>query len=255
MLTYNHKIYLLLSLTSIGIITVLCIHPIPQNIQYHTFADSRTLLSIPNFFNVVSNGLFLLFGLCGMLYLIYQRCIKNKNDLFLHQLFFFTGIGLTGIGSGYYHLHPHLETLVWDRLPMTLSFMSFFSIILAEYIDATIGKRLLFPLLILGLTSVMYWYQSEKQGMGDLRFYVLIQFLPLLLIPLILLLFKSKDQTSYYYYLILILYALAKITESCDEQLFNLTHLVSGHSLKHLLASFVPFIYWWKLYTQQNRSI
>ena len=35
---------------------------------------------------------------------------------------FFLGLFLTGFGSGYYHWEPTNDTLVLDRLPMTILF-------------------------------------------------------------------------------------------------------------------------------------
>src|SRR5690349_14162088 len=39
--------------------------PIPQDPSYHSFADQRTILGIRNFWNLVSNGAFLLAGALG----------------------------------------------------------------------------------------------------------------------------------------------------------------------------------------------
>ena len=39
--------------------------PVPQDPAYYLFADSRTLLSVPNFWNVVSNLPFMFIGIWG----------------------------------------------------------------------------------------------------------------------------------------------------------------------------------------------
>ena len=39
--------------------------PIPQDQSYHRFADQRTLLGVPNFWNVVSNLPFIAVGAGG----------------------------------------------------------------------------------------------------------------------------------------------------------------------------------------------
>lgn len=41
--------------------------PLPQSQSYHDFADRRTILDIPDFWDVVSNSLFLVVGLMGVL--------------------------------------------------------------------------------------------------------------------------------------------------------------------------------------------
>jgi hypothetical protein len=48
-----------------------------------------------------------------------------------------------GHGFSYYHLWPGNETLVWDRLPMTLVAMMVFTIIIGEFASLKIGRLLL----------------------------------------------------------------------------------------------------------------
>lgn len=66
-------------------------------------------------------------------------------------LFFFMGVFFTGFGSAWYHLDPGNKTLIWDRLPMPIAFISFFSVIIGEHIDIKWGKILLWPFLLTGL--------------------------------------------------------------------------------------------------------
>jgi hypothetical protein len=163
---------------------------IPQDPRYHHFSDIQPLLSIPNLLNVISNLPFLFIGLLGLYKLIVknQLCIDAQNRYAYVALF--SGIALVALGSGYYHLWPDNQTLVWDRLPMTVAFMGLISIMISEFISVNAGKILLLPLLILGLSSVGYWHLTEMDGAGDLRFYVMVQFFPMLAIPIILLTFK-----------------------------------------------------------------
>ena len=84
--------------------------PITQDQSYHAFADTRTLLGIPNFWNVVSNLPFLAVGAAGLAF-----CRKDAAATAL-----FVGVLLTGVGSSYYHVAPSDGTLFRDRLPMTI---------------------------------------------------------------------------------------------------------------------------------------
>jgi len=252
MLSYKIKIRLLLAITLIGIISVFFIQPIGQNTNYHVFADTHTVRSIPNCNNVLSNFPLIVFGMLGIIFIAAKERKTSQHSIHINNLVFFIGIFLTGIGSSYYHLHPTTATLVWDRLPMTITFMAFFSIIISEYIDWKIGKRLLFHLLFIGIISVLYWYKTELNGLGDLRFYILVQYLPLLLIPCILLLFKSETRPSRHYWIIMAVYLSAKVFELLDYQLFALTHVISGHSLKHLVVSLAPILYWLRLSNKKN---
>jgi hypothetical protein len=232
--------YALLSIIACaGIILTLFTHPIPQSPEYHRFADDRNLCGIPNFWNVMSNLPFVIIGIVGIAFLLRRR---KETTFDAGGLTFFSGILLTGFGSVWYHLHPDNHTLIWDRLPMTIAFMAFFSVIIRECMHAEAGKKLLWPLLFLGVLSVYYWQMTESRGQGDLRFYFLVQFLPMLLIPLILLLFKSHGLPKRYFWLVLFAYVIAKVFEIKDVEIFHTTG-ISGHTVKHLMAAVAPLIF------------
>lgn len=157
---------------------------------------------------------------------------------------FFTAAILIAVGSGYYHLNPSNTTLVFDRLPMSIAFMAFFSIIIAEYLSLNLGRLLFLPLLATGMIAVIYWFKTEQLGAGDIRPYLLIQFMPMILIPLILLLFKNGRQSSFYIWATLGAYVLSKLAEYMDADIYTATGFISGHSIKHLLAAAgILFIY------------
>jgi len=216
-------------LTSLGIIAItsmFLLAPIEQNPDYHNFSDINSFLNTPNFWNVVSNLPFLLIGLIGIQKL--KLFTKNKSQ----YLLFFLGVSLVAIGSAYYHWNPNNYTLVWDRLPMTIAFMSLFSIVISEFINLKKGQLLLIPLIILGLLSVLVWVVFN-----DLRFYLLVQFVPLLAIPIILVFFKSSYSLTGGYWILLLAYILAKVLEHHDSEINELLSVISGHSLKHLMAA------------------
>jgi len=211
--------------------------PIAQSAEYHNFADKRAFLSISNFFNVLSNLPFIIVGLMGIYSLLLSNKITILDELKVAYLFLFLGLLLIGVGSSYYHLSPNNQTLVWDRLPMTLAFMALIAVIIGEYISLNMGKRLLYPLLMLGCASVLYWYFTEINDVGDLRFYLLVQFLPLIAIPLILLFMKPTFSHGNRYGWLLLCYVLAKFLEHFDGMIFDVSSVVSGHTLKHLVAA------------------
>jgi len=237
----DHKIKtgILLLITIAGIVTAFFIQPISQDTCYHQFADRRSLFSIPNCSNVVSNIPFLIIGFIGMFFSFKQIVLSLRLNIFI----FFLGIFCTGIGSAYYHFNPTNDTLVWDRLPMTISFMAFFSIIIGEFISVKAAKRLLLPLLLLGMLSILYWKLTMAQGQDDLRFYALVQFLPMILIPVVLLMFKTNNIQKKYFWIILLTYSVAKLFEAGDHLIFSTGEFVSGHSIKHLVAAIGPLIF------------
>ena len=126
---------------------------------------------------------------------------------------------------------------------MAVVFMAFSDIIIGEHISPRLGRLFLFPLLALGVASVAYWHFTEEGGHGDLRLYVIVQYLPVLLIPLVLLFFPSRLSYVQLIWAVLVAYALAKLLELSDQLVFSLSHIVSGHTLKHLVAALGTYIF------------
>ena len=233
----KYKTVILTSIALIAIITTLIVKPIPQDPGYHEFADKRTILEIVNAFNFLSNFPFLIIGLFGIGF-IGLSLKQNLGDyVLIHYLVFFSGIFLVGIGSSYYHLAPSNDTLVWDRLPMSICFMAFFCLVVSEFIHNRAGSILLVPLLIIGIGSVFYWDWTEKQGIGDLRFYALVQFLPMILVPLILFMYKCPRNHLRNIMALIIFLVISKIFEFFDVEVYEIGRVISGHTLKHLFAA------------------
>jgi len=182
---------------------------IAQDQGYHSFADSRSIFGIPNFWNVVSHLAFAVVGIAGLQ--------ESKSAV---GRVLFGGVLLTFFGSAYYYLAPGDERLVWDRLPMTLVFMAFLCWLLDD-------ERLLWLLVAVGIASIVWWCIT-----GDLRLYGVVQFVPLLvLIPA---LFTAPHREALW--AAAVFYVLAKLAEHFDSQIFALLPL-SGHTLKHFLAA------------------
>jgi hypothetical protein len=227
-------IFLAIGLTVLGI--VLFLPPIHQDRSYHSFADQREFWGIANFWNVVSNLPFLAVGIFGIGFVLKAR--DNPSFLVLAErwpfLLLFTGVGLTAFGSGYYHWNPDNDRLVWDRLPMAIAFMAFFATTIAERILVEAGLWLLGPLVLLGIGSVVNW-----RHMDDLRLYAVVQFYPLVIIPVMLCLCPPRYTGTGYIWGTLGLYVAAKILElhAVDHGIFALGQVISGHTLKHLAAA------------------
>ncbi len=225
---------------------------VPQDPAYHEFIDTRAFLGVSNFWNVVSNLPFLIVGAAGLVFVhrhAGQVCVSTA-EMAYHV--FFIGILLTAFGSSWYHLAPSNETLLWDRLPMTIGFAGLVTIIVAEFVSARVARMLLLPLLIVGFVSVEYWAWTEARGVGDLRPYAVVQFLPMLLIPVILLTHKPVIGEARYFWWMLAFYFLAKLLEFFDARVFDLGFLISGHSLKHIAAATTPAVFLYAL-TRRRR--
>lgn len=241
----NLRAYLLLLSAVLIVVYMLVYVPaIPQDNSYHNFSDQRTLLGIPNAINVLSNFPYLVFGLMGVFQLWKQVKLGLISLVKPEYLLFFVGVILVAIGSTYYHLEPTNERLLWDRLAMSITFMALFTIILAEYIHEQAIRWLLIPLLIVGVFSVVYWSYTESFQQGDLRGYILVQFIPMIFIPFILWLYRPRFIPSKYFWFMMGCYWLAKLFELLDQQIFDEFAYVSGHSLKHLISSLGVYVFY-----------
>jgi hypothetical protein len=223
----RHLILIFIALSSL--VALFFIHPIRQDLAYHSFADQREWLGIPHFWNVISNLPFLIIGLYG----IVTTNKPNAGTMRSAWLVFFIGVSLVSFGSAYYHWNPNNQTLVWDRLPMTVGFMGLFAALIGEYINPRVGVALLVPLLVLGFISVLVWHATD-----DLRLYAWVQFMPLLCIPFILLLNRPQHSHQRWIYFGLFFYVGAKLFEHFDDEIMSgLNSHVSGHAIKHVFAA------------------
>lgn len=244
----NWRLWVLLATVAAVIVTGFLLPPIPQSQDYHNFADQRKFLGVPNFLNVASNALFLVFGFMGIA-LVFSRMKRAGARAFAFinpgeawsYLIFFCAVALTAFGSAYYHLAPNDQTLLWDRIPMAIGFMALLAALISERISPKVGLALLLPLLAIGAGSVVFWEISQRAGHGDLRPYALVQFGSLLLLLLILALFPPRYTRGADLILALALYASAKIFEAADRPIFSAGHIVSGHTLKHIVAALATY--------------
>jgi hypothetical protein len=230
---------LLLLISAAVIVTAFFVDPIAQDPAYHRFVDQRTITAVPNFLNVFSNLPFALVGVGGLLF-VNRRGATIVPPARLAWSVFFVGIFLTAFGSAYYHLEPNNDTLVWDRLPMTIGFMGFVAIVIGEYFSTRVARMALLPLLLIGAASVFYWAHTEALGRGDLRAYTVVQFVPMLLIPIVVLLYRARSDLGRYIGWMIAFYIAAKVFEFYDSRVYSIGEVISGHSLKHLFASLAP---------------
>ena len=237
------KTIFLVALSAILIVAVFFLDPVAQDPAYYEFADNRSILALPNFWNVTSNFAFVLVGAAGLFYFRSKNHPGVHPDLHVAYVIFFVGVFLTGIGSAYFHFVPGNDSLVWDRLPMTVGFMALFAIIIGEYISLRAAKRMMIPLLIIGAASVFYWAVTEARGAGDLRPYAIVQFLPILLIPLILLMYRPGYDKSGFLWIVIGFYGLSKLFEYFDVAVYEIGGLISGHSVKHIVAALAPLVF------------
>jgi hypothetical protein len=244
-LSYRARVVVILATVIVVAIVALFVPLIPQDSSYHNFADSRPLLGLPNFGNVISNLPFFFVGVAGIAFFLRRAKDEGgETDPLQWPLFvYFVGVALVAFGSSYYHYTPTNETLFWDRLPMSIAFMALLSAFVVDRIQVKAGLVLLPLLVILGIFSVIYWHLTEQVGQGDLRLYAVIQFFPMLAIPLIAFLFSPLKLDARYVVAMACFYGVAKVFEFFDHGTFELLgQTVSGHTLKHLAAAAAAYM-------------
>ncbi len=253
----TNRVLVLVGTLVFALVAVQSVAPIPQDPSYHAFADTRSCFGIPNFGDAASNFGFALAGLWGLWSVSGERgahIFASRMDAWPY-LIFFAGVALVSVGSAYYHTDPNNAGLFWDRLPMTVAFMAFFAAFIADRIRADIAIRWLMPVLIaLGVLSLVYWDVTEARGAGDLRYYGLVQFYPIMALPLILWLFpKGTYTTGRHLGWVVFWYGLAKVLEFFDYEVFALLGgLISGHTLKHMAAAMSAVVIVRMLVTYSN---
>jgi ceramidase len=219
---------ILLGLMAAAAVAAWALPPLPQDTAYHAFADGRALGPVANAANVLSNLVFLVAGLLGLRAAVRQIELPARPAWIVA----FGGIALVSVGSAWYHRAPGDDTLLWDRLPMTIGFMGLLAAVLAIPFGDRVARRVLWPAVIIGVGSVVAWRLT-----GDLRPYAWVQFTPLLVIGAILVLCPLPPPHRRALLSALVLYAIAKGSELADARLFAATAgVVSGHTLKHLAA-------------------
>jgi len=225
-------------LITVALVIALLVHgPIAQLAHYHDFADQRSGFGLPNLADVLSNAGFALLGVWGLCSLWSKRRAPEIRAGWPGYCLFLVALTLTAFGSGYYHLAPDNARLVWDRLPIALACAGLLAGVRAET-HAPSNARLVTALLACcAVASVAWWHFTELQGTGDLRPYLLLQGLPLILIPLWQATHRAPSADRRAFALALLLYVAAKLAELHDHELLAMLGWISGHTLKHLLAT------------------
>ncbi len=243
---------LIVAFTLLTVAAAFLLPAMPQPPDYHEFADQRGALGIDNFLDVVSNVAFLIAGIAGLVVVLSGRARFEFPSERWPYAVFFLGILLTSAGSSYYHLDPNNETLFWDRLPMTIAFMGLVSAQIVDRISVRVGLILLGPMVLVGAASVVYWIVTERMGAGNVLPYALLQGYAVFGLLMIAILHPSRYTRASDLYFIFGWYVLAKLLESFDALVLAHSHVVSGHTLKHVAAAAAGFM---ACYTLMHRTL
>ncbi len=227
---------LLLACAAAVAFAVALLPPFPQPQDYHRFADARALFGVPNFLDVVSNLAFLAVAAAGLTAVLRSSSFAGSAERLPYVLLFLS-LAATAFGSAWYHLAPDNARLFWDRLPISVCFAALLCIVIAERYSARAGRMLLLPLITVGAGTVWYWLWSETRGAGNVLPYFAFQLYALLAILSLMRLFPPRYSRGTDLYRAALLYGAALAAELLDRPILALGEIVSGHTLKHLLAA------------------
>lgn len=210
--------------------------PIHQPDAYHDFADQTLRFGIPHFCDVTSNIGFALAAFWGWIRLAPNDAHPDLRHSWVGYRLFLIGLFLTALGSSWYHLAPDNASLVWDRLPIALACAGLLAGVLGD-VRGRDSCGFVNWLALAAVVSVAWWHFTGLSGQGDLRPYLLLQGLPILLIPLWQWLYKAPGADRLAFGAALAIYVLAKFAELNDHEIAAALGPVTGHTLKHLLAT------------------
>jgi len=226
------------TLITVGLIVILALHGrIAQPVHYNEFADQSAALGIPHAADVLSNAGFALVAVWGWLTLWPRRGSARLRAGWPGYRLFLIGLFLTAFGSGYYHLAPDNIRLIWDRLPIALACAGLLAGVRGDSKPRSRAGIEAIALAFCAVASVAWWVYTDLGGADDLRPYLLLQGLPLVLVPLWQAIYRAPRAERIAFALAMALYVLAKLAEVLDHEIAAALGVVSGHTLKHLLAT------------------
>ena len=244
----------LLIAACLGLLAAIFGPSVAQPDHYHAFADQRVLLGLPLAMDVLSNLPFAIAAVWGLLAL--YRCSTASTNLSTQPqpalaALFSGGLLITAICSGYYHLLPDNPSLAIDRLGMVIAFAGLLGVAVADRVSSRAGIATAALVLAAGPLTVGIWADS-----GNLLPWVLLQGGGMLLIAALAVCRPLKDSWGLQLLPVVIFYAAAKLFELGDHQIFEWTGgMISGHSLKHIVAAFAAWPVIAAIYRQRTGPV
>lgn len=208
---------------------------VAQPSDYHDFADQRSWGWLPHAMDVLSNLPFALWGMVGgwaLLRAVRERAVSATAAAMAGL--FFSGLWVTAAVSAAYHWQAADAGLAWDRGGMVLAFAGLLGLAAMRAVSTRAGIAIAAVVLVLGPLSVHAWSLT-----GNVLPWAVLQFGGMALILGFACLRPAQArELPVRWALLIAIYALAKLLELGDHQVYAWTgRLVSGHSLKHMVAA------------------
>lgn len=231
------------------LILALVLPVVRQHEHYHAFADQRAWHGLPNAGDVLSNLGFLLTALAGGWQLLKHGWQISGSARAMCALFF-VGLACSAVGSTWYHLAPADAGLFWDRMAMGVAFAGLLGLAVQTRLDDASAWVTAIATLTAAPLSIGVWSHS-----GNVLPWALLQGGGMLLVLCLAFVAARKNALSISLGWVIAWYALAKLLELSDLDVFELTGgMISGHSLKHWVAAAAAIPVLLALHARQSNS-
>ncbi len=197
----------------------------------HPFIDSRVLWGIPNAMDVLTNLPFLLASIAGLRAL--HRASGVQPVTRQAATVFFVGLGLTFFSSSFYHWAPQAWGLALDRAGMAVAFAGVLGLATAQRVSLRAARWTWLTVLVTGLFAILL-----QRLAGIIAPWAVVQFGGMAVVLWACTQRAQPGALGIRWGVLIGIYAAAKLLELGDAWVFDATQgWVSGHSLKHVVAS------------------
>lgn len=234
----NCALVLLLAMSLALGVGLLAWGPITLTPADHQFADQQMWAGIPNARNALSCLPLLAVGLWGLLATLRSHWPASMRAPWFG---FFALAALHAGTSSLYHLAPNDVGYALSHWFVAGAFTLLLLGFLAERIHPLYGSRSAIAAGVgIATLAALWWTMGQgTTGAGDLRAMLLLEYLPLLLIPAGALNVPGQFTPRGDWLWMLGGYALARAAGLADAALFDAMGWISGHALMHLLLAWV----------------
>ncbi len=197
----------------------------------HPFVDARVLWGIPNALDVLSNLAFIPMGLWGLWSL--HRAPDVQRATRQSATVFFVGLLLTYLSSSAYHWAPSAWGLALDRAGMAVAFAGVLGLAAAERVSLRVAPWVWGGVAAAGLLAILLNYTA-----GVMAPWAVVQFGGMAVVLWAATQPAQTGALGIRWGVLIVIYIVAKLFELGDDTVFHATgELMSGHSLKHIVAS------------------
>lgn len=208
--------------------------PVPLGPRAHDYADLRRWFGLPNAANLIASLALLPAALYGV---FATRSSGWPVALRRPWLGFHASAIAAGMLAAAYHLAPTDTVYVLANTALSAACALLTAALLAERVDPRFGSPAAVGLVCALVAAAAGWVAWT--GASDLRPFIMIDVLPVLLVPTGALGLPGGHLRSTDWTAVLVAYAAARLADIGDAAILAATGWISGHALMHLGLAFV----------------